>query len=207
MALSERPLRRRDPPVVTVTGGSGPPAGADRPTGPAGSPGSDGSGGPAGSGRGGSGLLVVGVLLAAVASLAVLQHEPPAPPPPAEPVEASLRVVGDRISNTRGGVLVVPVEIDNRGPAVRVEQVVVGAEPVRDTPASNGATRVAAGDRARFVAIVEPDCRLLQPGSMVGFVATASVTLRAGDERAAPMVDLGGDPSVVARVTAMCRPS
>ncbi len=152
-----------------------------------------------------SDLPVVGALVAVAVAVAVLQGSPPAEPP--EPVQASLRVVDERVSGTRLGVLVVPVEIDNRGPAVTVEDVVVGAEPVRASPSAGGATRVAAGDTARFVVIVEPHCLVLGPGSPISFVATAAAVLRGADgQHATASVDVGRAPAVVERVGRLCGP-
>jgi hypothetical protein len=150
-----------------------------------------------------SDLLLVGALAAGAVVVALVQAVPPPPPPP--PLEASLAVVDERVSSTRGGVLVVPVEVDNPGPAVQVRDVVVPAGPVRATPLSTGATAVATGDQARFVVILEPDCRLLGVGSPIVFVAAASVTLRAADGRELlAFVDVGRSPEVAQRVARTC---
>jgi len=148
----------------------------------------------------------LGVAVAVVAVMAGLALRSPAPPPPPPPeVDAVLRVVGDRISQTRTGTLVVPVEVVNRGPALRLGRPRAYVDPVRGEATTTGATRVPAGGRARFVVVATPDCALLQPGSLVRPSAAVSVVARAGDRQAELRLDLDDDPDVRAAVVAACR--
>ena len=184
MPRAEQPVPRR-PPVVTVTGG------APR-TGPAARTAPASARGPA---------VLVGAL-ALAAGVAVLRQPPP--PPPA-PVEASLRVLGERIATSLAGVVVVPVETDNPGPAVVVEQLAVRAEPVRQTSSAHGVARVRAGSRGGFAVVVQPDCGVLAPPSGSAFTASLTVTLRTGGgARRDLRLDLDQDPAVAARVDSLC---
>jgi hypothetical protein len=169
-------------PPVTVSGG--PPSAAPRP-----------------APRWPLGLAVAVALLAA--GLALRSPAPPPPPPPE--VDAVLRVVGDRISQTRTGTLVVPVEVVNTGPALRLDPPRPYVDPALGEATATGATRVPAGGRARFVVVAAPDCRLLQPGSVVQPSAAVSVTARAGERTAELRLDLDEDPDVRAAVAAACR--
>ena len=104
---------------------------------------------------------LVGVLGVA-AGLAVL-----AQPPPAPPVDASLRVLPERVVISQSGVVVVPVEADNRGPDVVVEELLVRAEPVRrgprpPAPAGSGQGRGAAS-RSSCSRIARPRLRPASP--------------------------------------------
>jgi hypothetical protein len=152
-------------------------------------------------------LGVVLALFAVAASVVLLRAAPPpVPGPPPDEVVAELRVVGQRISSTRTGTLVVPVEVVNRGAALVLDPPVVRAEPVLATPSATGATRVRAGARARFVVIAAPDCRLLQPGSLLTPVATVEVTARTAERSRDLVLDLAADPDVRAAVASVCRP-
>lgn len=173
--------------MVTVTGG-GPLTGPPAPTAPA--------------SRRGPAVLVGALALAA--GVAVLRQPPP-PPPPAPPVEASLSVLGERIATSQAGVVVVPVETDNRGPAVVVELLAVRAEPVRQASTAHGVGRIRAGSRGGFAVVVQPDCGVLSPPYGPPFAASLTVTLRtAGGARRDLVLALDQDPAVAARVDSLC---
>jgi hypothetical protein len=157
--------------------------------------------GPAAPARPGGALLVLG-LLGGAALLAVLVRAPPPDPPP--PVDASVRLVTERIASSFGGDIVLPLELDNPGPAVVLDVATVRGEPVRRPSTAGGATRVGSGERVGLVAIVQPDCAALQSGA--AFRATARFVLQAETGQAAELaLDLGADPAVAARVAAVCR--
>jgi hypothetical protein len=189
-AHDEHAERRREPPTVTETGAPRSAALApDRPR---------------------SVLLVVVGLLAAAGALAVLQRPfPAADLPGAQDLpgpEASLRLVADRADRSQPGALALSVEVDNLGPTATVDEVVAAGAPVRQDPTTSGVSRVPAGDRGRFVVTVQPDCRLLQPGSGISFAASVLVRVRTQPDRRTDIVlDLGRDPVVAAQVAALCR--
>lgn len=173
----------RLPPVVSVSGGRAPVAAPPWPVRPA--------------SRRGTAVLV-GALSLAAAAATLLQ------PPPPPPVEATLRVLADRIATSQAGVVVVLVEADNLGPAVVVEALVVRAEPVRSPPSTNGVRRVAAASRGGFAVVVQPDCAALAPAGPA-FSASLTVALRTGaGARRDVVLDLAADPAVVARLAGLC---
>ena len=151
--------------------------------------------------------------LLAVASLVVLLTPSPPPPktaaltgptPAPAPLAASLRVVDDRIEAGAGGVLVVPVEVDNPGPAATLA-LTAYAEPVRADPTAAGPSGVPAAAQRGLVVLVAPDCRLLRSGSGLAFVATVAVHLRApGGRRGDVSLDLAARPAVAAAVAGVC---
>lgn len=149
-------------------------------------------------------VAILGALVL-VLVLGLLQQPPRPAPAPAPAVEASLSVLVDRIATSQSGVLVVPVETDNRGPAVAVDELVLWAEPVRQDPATNGVRRIGAASTGGFAAIVQPDCGVLALSSGITFVATVTVGLRtdAGVRRDL-VLDLARDPGVAARVASLC---
>ncbi len=146
------------------------------------------------------------VLVAAVLLLgaAVVGSRPTAAPVP-PPIDVALRLVDDGLLNSQSGVLVLPVEVVNRGGAVRVASSVLWAEPVRQEPASSGRRRIAAQDTGRVVVLLQPDCALLNPGQDIVFAATLVVELSddAGQQQQARLA-LGAEPAVAARVAALC---
>ena len=147
-------------------------------------------------------LGLVGVLV-----VIVVTSRPAAPePPPAEPPLAAVLQVAGEVSTSQSGVLVVPVDVVNDGPDLRIVRSQVWAEPVRSDPATGGVTRVAAGRTGRVVALVEPDCRLLGPQSPLRFVASLGVRMAVGDGRERDVyVDLGAQPFLAQHVTTLCR--
>lgn len=150
-------------------------------------------------------VLLLGVL-AALALIVVLGHEDPPPaPPPGPPVDAALTLVADAVSVTQSGVLVVPVLLQDRGPGLRVVDATAYAEPVRTDPAVEPPLGVAPGASRRFVVLLAPDCRLLSPRSGIAFNASLLVRVTAGDAEQQLVLPLGAEPSVLDRVTGLCR--
>jgi hypothetical protein len=187
--------RSREPaaPPVTVT----------VPGGPADAPVADGPRAP----RSGGAALALAVLAIVAVGVALADREPPPPPPP--PLDADLRLVEGGIGNSQSGVLVVPVEVVNRGPAVEVARTVVRAEPVQQESTSGGVARVDAGGTGRIVAVIQPHCAVVapRPGIAFPFAATLVVTLRGPQQQEADLrLDLGQEPAVAARVASLCRP-
>lgn len=155
-------------------------------------------------GGSGGGVLLLGVLALGAATLAVVAHEPP--PARAAPLQAQLRLVDDALSNSQSGVLVLPVELVNRGPAVVVERTQLYAEPVRQEPASNGETRVEQGGVGRIAVLVQPHCAMLVPRQWMQVAATVVVSLRGPEHQQLDVrLDLGREPAVVQRVASLCR--
>lgn len=180
------PLR---PPEVTLVGSSLPPAALE----PA----------PAGRRRPPLALLLGAV---AVLLLVAAVRAPDARPAPAVPA-ASLSLGTGGINITQYGVLVVPVELRNDGPALAVRKAWLYAEPVVDDPVVQAPTSVAAAGRRRFVALVAPDCRLLRPGSPLRFSATVMLRVGLGSTSQDLVVDLAASPEVAAAVDGLCRES
>lgn len=174
----------RPAPAVTVTGG---PATSDPPPGR-----------PVGG-------LVVGALAAAVLVAAVVSR-PPAPEPP-PPFGVGLELAAERITGTQTGIVILPVDVWLTGSPARLTGSVVWAEPVRATSAVGGRTRFTAERPGRVVVLVQPDCALLAPSQGLRLVATVELTFEGPDRRrTSAVLDLGADPAVEARVTALCRP-
>lgn len=147
-----------------------------------------------------AGVLGALVLLGAVA---VGGPEPPPPPPP---LAADLLLVENGIVSSASGVLVVPVQVHNRGPEVRLTSAVPWASPVRQEPATGGRRHLDAGGTGRIVAMLQPDCAMLDPVHGLGFQATLTVDLHGGQRQSRELqLELGRSPAVVARVAAVCR--
>ena len=125
---------------------------------------------------------------------------------PAPELVAEL-VVTDGLTVTQGGVFVVPLELRNRGPELSVRAAKVYAEPVVTDPIVQAPTRVRAQGQRRFVALLEPDCRLLRPGSTIDFRATVQLRLVLGATSRDVVVDLAQAPSVREQVAGLCRVS
>lgn len=190
----------REPPVVTVTGG---PNGQVRRTGRGTADDEPSPDQAALPGRSPA-LALLAVLAAGAVVLGVAAA--PDPPEPPAPVDAELALVAGELSNSQSGVLVLPVDIVNRGPAVDVAESTVWAEPTRSTPAVSGTSRVEAGGTGRLVVLLQPDCRLLGPTSSTVVAATLDVRVVADTGSDAGLVlDLGGQPALVERVADLCR--
>lgn len=181
------PEPHRPAPVVTVTGGPAT-ATVDPP-----------------SATPGPGLLAVVAAVALVVAALVVSRPAPPDPPPA--VDVELRVGDDAAAapGSGGGVLVLPVDVVVRGAAVRLAGSVLWAEPVRQETVLSGRSRFEAGSTGRVRVLVQPDCSLLAPSQGHRLVLTADLELLGPDgERVREVLDLGGDPSVRARVAALC---
>lgn len=146
-------------------------------------------------------LLPLGLLLLAL----IRPAQEPLPPVPAAP--PVLVLLPDQLSITQGGVLVVPVELRNPGPALRVQSAAAYAQPVVQDPRVQAPESVRAGAQRRFVVLVAPDCRLLQPMSPLGFSASVLVVVDRGSERVALDVDLTSAAAIRDAVAGLCRRS
>jgi hypothetical protein len=154
-------------------------------------------------------LRAVALVLAGTALvLAVVQGQREERPRPqrreAVPVDAQLRLAGGEVFVSQGGVLVVPVVLQDLGPGLTVTSARAYAEPVREDPVTTPPERVAGGRTARFVVLLTPDCELLTTSSRLAF--RASLLLRVEQDAAVrPLVlDVGSDPSVTRVVDGLC---
>lgn len=129
---------------------------------------------------------------------------PAAPPPAPAPFDAELLLLGDRLSITQSGILVLPVELRNRGGALQVRRAEAYGSPVRDDPAVQAPEEVAAGERRRFVALVAPDCALLDGGQGELFEASLLVRLASGSVSRDLVLDLADSELVRERVAGLC---
>lgn len=128
---------------------------------------------------------------------------PPAPPPPAS-FDAELLLLSERLSVTQSGILVLPVELRNRGGALQVRRADAYGSPVRDDPAVQAPQEVAAGERRRFVALLAPDCTLLRGGQSGLFEASLLVRLASGSVSRDVVLDLADSDPVRERVAGLC---
>ena len=176
-------------PEVTLTGSSAP-AGAAEPDGPVRPPRRP--------------LLLLLVPLALLVVAVALPSAPALEPAPAEP-PPTLVLLPDQLSVTQGGVLVVPVELRNPGTLLQVRSAGAYAEPVREDPVLQAPEAVQAGAQRRFVALVAPDCRLLQPGSPLRFQASLLLKVARGSDRSDLLLDLASAPAVRDTVVSLCR--
>lgn len=177
-----------DPPPVTVRGGP-----AERVPDP----------------RAGTLLRGLGLVLAVTAVvLAVVQgqrEEQPRPEPrTAVPVDASLRLVGRSVSVSQGGVLVVPVLLQDLGPGLTVASARAYAEPVREDPVVDPPGELAPGRAARFVVLLTPACELLTTRSRLAFRASLLLQVEQGGASLPLVLDLGRDPAVAGVVDGLC---
>ena len=176
-------------PEVTLTASSLPPATTPDP--------------PAPSRRRRPTALLLLPLLAVVLALTTGRAAPPPPPAPAA-FDAELLLLGERLSITQSGILVLPVELRNRGGALQVRRAEAYGSPVRDDPAVQAPAQVAAGERRRFVALVAPDCALLNGGASDLFEASLLVRVGAGSVSRDLVLDLAGNALVRERVAGLC---
>jgi hypothetical protein len=144
-------------------------------------------------------LGVIGLLL-----LAVTAPDRSAPDPP-PPVEAQLVLRPESLSVTQGGVLVVPLELRNAGPELRVRAANAYAEPVTTDPVVQAPEVVRAGAQRGFVVLLVPHCRLLTPGSPLRFRATVVLRVAVGSSMQDLSVDVAAVPSVRETVAGLCR--
>jgi hypothetical protein len=178
-----------DPPPVTVRGGP-----AERVPDP----------------RAGALLRAVGLVLATAAVvLAVAQGQREERPRTDEqrtavPVAASLQVVGRAVSVSQGGVLVVPVLLQDLGPGLTVTSARAYAEPVREDPVVTPPAEVAPAGAARFVVLLTPACELLTTRSRLAFRASLLLQVEQGGTGLPLVLDLGRDPVVARVVDGLC---
>lgn len=121
------------------------------------------------------------------------------------PGVAHLVLLPEQLVVTQSGVLVVPVELRNPGGLLRVQSAAAYAEPVLADPEVQAPTSVRAGQSRRFVALLAPDCRLLQPGSWLRFSASLLLKVGHGSSDEDVVLDLADAPAVRERVAALCR--
>lgn len=148
------------------------------------------------------GLVLLGLVAALL--LAAVGRGSTSSPAPAPTVDAQLVLDPGGLSVTQGGVIVVPVELRNSGPALVIGDASVHAEPVLDDPVVQAPTTVAARVDRRFVALLAPDCRLLRPGSPIEFRATVMLRLVLGPASRDVTVDMGAAPAVRERIAGLC---
>ena len=159
--------------------------------------------------RTGAVLRQAGLLLAGGALvLAVVQgqrEEQPAPEPRrAVPVDAQLRLADRAVLVSQGGVLVVPVVLQDLGPGLTVVSARAYAEPVREDPATSPPDRVAAGDERGFVVLLTPDCDLLTDRSRLAFRASLLLQVEQDGAQRQLVLDVGSDRGVARVVDGLC---
>lgn len=120
------------------------------------------------------------------------------------PVAAELRLGARGVTVSQGGVLVVPVVLQDRGPGLTVTSVTAYAEPVREDPVASPPDEVGAGRTGRFVVLLTPDCDLLTVRSRLAFRASLLLQLEQAGARRQLVLDLGGDRSVARLVDGLC---
>ena len=81
-------------------------------------------------------------------ALALTGGQPP-PAVPAPVVDADLLLLGERLSSSQTGIIVLPVELQNRGGALQVSRVLPYGFPLRADPQVQAPQDVAAGERRR----------------------------------------------------------
>ena len=140
--------------------------------------------------------------------LAVVQgrrEEQPRPEPRiAVPVAAELRLAGRPVSVSQGGVLVVPVVLQDLGPGLTVTSARAYAEPVREDPVVDPPDEVEAARAGRFVVLLTPDCDLLTTRSRLVFRASLLLQVEQDGSSLQLVLDLGRDPSVAGLVAGLC---
>lgn len=146
------------------------------------------------------GLLLVAVALPSApgAGQSALDEGPAQAPP-------TLVLLPDQLSVTQGGVLVVPVELRNPGALLTVRSAGAYAEPVREDPVLQAPEQVQEGAQRRFVVLVAPDCRLLQPGTALRFQASLLLKVARGSAAQDLLLDLAAEPAVRDTVVSLCR--
>jgi hypothetical protein len=149
-----------------------------------------------------------GLLLALAAVgllLLVLTTPSRSAPAPASTVDAELVLRAESLSVSQSGVLVVPLELRNAGPELRVRSASSYAEPVTTDPVVQAPETVRAGADRGFVVLLVPHCRLLAPGSPLRFRATVVLRVGVGSSMRDLTVDVGSAPAVRESVAGLCR--
>lgn len=151
-----------------------------------------------------AGLLLAGAALV----LAVVQgqrEEQSAPEPRrAVPVDAQLRLADRGVSVSQGGVLVVPVVLQDLGPGLTVVSARAYAEPVREDPATSPPDRLAGGEARSFVVLLTPDCDLLTDRARLAFRASLLLQVEQDGARLQLVLDIGSDRAVARVVDGLC---
>lgn len=147
---------------------------------------------------------VVLLALPAAALAVVVGTRTPAPPQPPPPFEVELVLLADRVSLSQSGVLVLPLELRNSGPAVTVQRAGAYASPVVADPVLEAPEAVARGAHRRGVVLVAPDCRLLGPGSALDFSAAVLLRVGQGSVSRDVVLDLSGTTAVRRLVAGLC---
>jgi len=148
-------------------------------------------------------VLLLLPLLALVLALTTGRSPPPPPPPAPATVDAELLLLGERLSMTQSGILVLPVELRNRGGALTVQRAEPYGFPLRADPSVLAPPDVAAGERRRFVMLVAPECRLLGGGAEL-FEASLLLRVVAGTSSRNIVLDLTDNGLVRERVAGLC---
>lgn len=122
----------------------------------------------------------------------------------AVPVDAELRLVGRTVSVSQGGVLVVPVVLQDLGPGLTVTSARAYAEPVREDPVMTPPDQVDGGEAAGFVVLLTPDCDLLTTSSRLVFRASLLLQVQQNGAGLPLVLDVGRDRSVARVVDGLC---
>jgi hypothetical protein len=120
------------------------------------------------------------------------------------PVDAQLRLAGRAVSVSQGGVLVVPVVLQDLGPGLSVTSARAYAEPVREDPVIAPPEQVAAGQAERFVVLLTPDCDLLTARSRLAFRASLLVQVEQDGASLQLVLDVGSARAVASVVDGLC---
>lgn len=144
-------------------------------------------------------LAVVGLLLL------VLTTPNRSSPAPTSTVDARLVLRAENLSVSQGGVLVIPLELHNAGPELRVRSANAYAEPVTTDPVVQAPELVRAGAERGFVVLLVPHCRLLAPGSPLRFRATVVLRVGVGSSMRDLTADVGAAVPVRESVAGLCR--
>lgn len=149
-------------------------------------------------------VVLLAVAAAVVLGVVVGRQDPlPGPERAPQPVGGDLSVVASGVSVSRGGVLVVPVVLQDRGSGLTVEHAQAYAAPVREDPSTSPPRVVPPGESRRFVVLLAPDCRFLTPETGLSF--SASLLLRVRHAGGSEQLVLELDPAVAAVVRRLCR--
>lgn len=147
-------------------------------------------------------LLLAVLVVVAVALLSTVRTD--AAPERAGDPAAELLVVGDDVTVSQQGVLVVPLELRNRGAALEVARAQAFAEPVRLNAEVQAPPALAAGETRRLIALLAPDCRMLRVQGGLAFRASVLVRVTSGSAGKDVVLDLAADPAVAQRVAGLC---
>lgn len=152
--------------------------------------------------RAGLGLAAAAVVLAVVQGQRDEQTRVTRRAPP--PVGAEVQVVRSAVTVSQGGVLVVPVVLQDLGPGLTVTSARAYAEPVREDPVTTPPDELAGGEAQRFVVLLTPECRLLSTRAGLAFRASLLLQVEQDGASRQLVLDLGGDRAVSAVVDGLC---